>query len=335
MADIAEIVRCPSTHGPLTLDRTMEKFGSQNGTAYSFGDNIGRFLAPVAANDGNRSTRAFYEEGGWATDSDGLYEDTKKFVDTRPTSLRFTRACMERLQKYFSKGGQYLLDAGSGPIAHKELLGYGDNFDKRVCLDLSVPALHEAQRKLGDRGIYLQGDLTNLPIQSNVIDAVMSYHVIYQLPPDLQAAAFRELWRVLKPGGIAVIVYWWAEPKLPWKVERVANILLGKHEQTTNQTPQTASANVPDHNPHSFEWFRAQDWPFPYKLDTYRVVGNSFLQSSIPDDWRGAAFLKMLMTFQRLAPAYCGKHGLMPAIVLKKARTPEISRYVPDAMRKR
>lgn len=326
MADITEIVRCPSSHGALTLDRTAEKLVSQNGTAYSFGDNIGRFLVPMAANDGNRATRAFYEEGGWATDADGLYEDTKKFVDTRPTSLRFTRACMERLQKYFDKGGQYLLDAGSGPIAHEELLGYSEYFDKRVCLDLSVPALREARRKLGDRGIYLQGDLTNLPIQSNVIDAVMSYHVIYQLPPDLQAAAFRELWRVLKPGGIAVIVYWWAEPKLPWRVQRVANILLGKQEQTTSQTPQTASANVPDHNPLSFEWFKSQDWPFPYKLDTYRIVGNSFLQTSIPDDWRGAAFLKMLMTFQRLAPAYCGKHGLMPAIIIRKAPLAELSR---------
>ena len=293
MADIAEIVRCPSTHGSLTLDRTMGKFVAENGTAYSFADDIGHFLAPVAANDGNRSTRAFYDEGGWATDTDGLYEDTKKFVDTRPTSLRFTRACMERLQKYFNKGGQYLLDAGSGPIAHEELLGYSEKFDKRVCLDLSIPALREAQRKLGDRGIYLQGDLTNLPIQSNVIDAVMSYHVIYQLPPHLQAAAFRELWRVLKPGGVAVIVYWWAEPRLPWRVQRVANILLGKQEQTTNKTRQAASTSVPDHNPLSFEWFRSQDWPFPYKLDTYRVVGNSFLQNSVPDDWRGAAFLRL------------------------------------------
>lgn len=335
MADIAEIVRCPSTHRPLTLDRTTGKFVAQNGTAYSFTDNIGHFLAPVAANDGNRSTRAFYEEGGWATDADGLYEDTKKFVDTRPTSLRFTRACMERLQKYFNKGGQYLLDAGSGPIAHEELLGYSEKFDKRVCLDLSIPALREAQRKLGDRGIYLQGDLTNLPIQSNVIDAVMSYHVIYQLPPDLQAAAFRELWRVLKPGGVAVIVYWWAEPKLPWRVQRVANMLLGRKKQQPDPEPQTTQANVPDHNPLSYEWFRSQDWPFPYKLDTYRVVGNSFLKNSVPDDWRGAAFLRLLMTFQRLAPAYCGKHGLMPAIVIKKAPAPELSRYVPAALRKR
>lgn len=335
MANITEIVRCPSSHGPLKLDHAEGRFVSSNGTAYSFDDNIARFLTPVAANDGNRSTRAFYDEGGWAKDADGLYEDTKRFVDTRPTSLRFTRACMSRLQKHFNKGGQYLLDAGSGPIAHKELQGYGDKFAKRVCLDLSIPALREARRKLGDRGIYLQGDLTNLPIQSDVIDAVMSFHVIYQLPPDLQAAAFRELWRVLKPGGVAVIVYWWAEPKLAWRVERVANALLGKREQETDQTRQTESASVPDHNPLSFEWFSAQDWPFKYKLDVYRVVPNSFLKSSIPDDWRGAAFLGLLMTFQKVAPRYCGKHGLMPAIVVRKSHPSEPSRYIEASVRNR
>jgi len=318
LADISDIVRCPSSHERLTLDRAAGKFATTNGITYSFENEIGCFLASASENDGNRSTRTFYDEGGWAIDTDGLYEDTKRFVDTRPTSLRFTRACMTRLGKYFNTGGQYLLDAGSGPIAHKELLAYSDKFEKRVCLDLSVPALHEARRKLGDRGIYLQGDLTGLPIQSNVIDAVMSYHVIYQLPPHLQAAAFRELWRVLKPGGVAVIVYWWADPKLPRQVQRFADILRGKGRQPSYPTPQAAATNVPDHNPLSLEWFKSQDWPFRYKFDTYRIVANSFLQSSIPDDWRGAVFLGFLMTLQRLAPGYCGRHGLMPAIVLRK-----------------
>jgi hypothetical protein len=75
--------------------------------------------------------------------------------------------------------------------------------------------------------------------------------------------------------------------------------------------------DLPDHNPHSLEWFTSQDWPFSYKFDTYRIVGNSFL-NSVPDDWRGALFLGALMSFQRLAPGYCGKHGLMPAIVVRK-----------------
>ena len=333
MDEVAGILRCPVTHSPLVSDPATGRLRSSNGTAYDVFDDIGYFLEPVTSDTENRRTRAFYDEGGWSRDSSGLYEDTKRFVDTRPASLRFTRACMTRLKKYFKEGGQYLLDAGSGPIAHDELLQYSSNFKKRICLDLSAPALLEARRKLGGRGVYLQGDLTNLPIKSNTIDAVMSYHVIYQLPPSRQEAAFRELWRVLKPGGIAVIVYWWADPTLPKWIQRAANVLLGKMRQPAAEVAQPASANVPDHNPLSLQWFRTRNWPFKYRFDTYRVVGNGFLKSSIPSGWRGGTFLELLMVFQRLAPAYCGRHGLMPAIVIRKNETEEPPRYVLDKMR--
>lgn len=325
MDDLAEILRCPSTHTPLVRDPVTGRLESASGAAYDMVDDIGYFLEPAVPNTASARTRNFYEEAGWSVDSSGLYQDTKRFVDTRTTSLRFTRACMTRLRKYFTRGGRYLLDAGSGPIAHDELLQYGDKFEKRICVDLSAAALREARRKLGPRGIYLQGDLTNLPIQSDIVDAAMSYHVIYQLQPDRQAAAFREIWRVLKPGGIAVIVYWWPETKLAWRVERLARLMFGQIPQS-NSEEQSAGTDTPDHNPLSLGWFTAQNWPFRYSFDTYRVVGNSFLRNSIPDNWRGAAFLEGLMAFQKLAPSYCGKYGLMPAIVVHKARSPKLHR---------
>jgi hypothetical protein len=30
-----------------------------------------------------------------------------------------------------------------------------------------------------------------------------------------------ELWRVLKPGGVGVIVYWWSEAPLAWRIEKL------------------------------------------------------------------------------------------------------------------
>lgn len=297
---------------------------SPSGAAYAFKDEIGCFLQPVNEGEGNALTREFYDEGGgWAVDETGLYEETRRFVDTRPTSLRFTRACIRRLGKYFRRGGEYLLDAGCGPIAHNELLDYGDRFEKRICLDLSVSALREAKRKLGSRGVYLQGDLTNLPIKSNVIDAAMSFHVIYQLPTELQSQAFKELWRVLKPGGVAVVPYWWAFSTLPWKIRRVSDFVLGQQVAPGSAFAQPPNAKVPDHNPLTRRWFEAQTWPFEYSYDVYRAVGNGFLRECIPDDWRGATFLGLLMALQRAAPGYCGKHGRMPAIVIRKTSPSE------------
>jgi len=322
MAYLGGLLRCPSTGSELSLDPDQSLLRGQSGVSYSFAGQIGRFLEPVTEADANKATRAFYDEVGWAKDASGLYNDTAKFVDTRSAPLEFTRACMRRLKKHFGKGGQFLLDAGCGPIAHDELLEYGEKFEKRVCVDLSAAALAEAQRKLGDKGVYLQGDLTNLPIETGSVDAAMCYHVIYQLPAELQANAFKELWRVLKPGGVAVVVYNWPSPKLPWRIKRIAKALLGEGH---GATPVAANSNLPvgegaqpDHNLLTLEWFESQKWPFRYTLDTYRVVSNGFMRDAIPNNWKGDLFLKGLMLFQRLRPNYCGRYGEMPAIILHK-----------------
>ncbi len=315
------LLRCPSTGRPLSIDAESHLLRAEGGAAYSFADHIGRFLEPVTEADSNKATRAFYDNEGWGKHSSGLYRDTAKFVDTRPVSLKFTRDCMVRLNnKYFRKGGKYLLDAGCGPIAHDELLGYDAAFDKRVCVDLSVAALAEARRKIGDRGVYLQGDLTNLPIETGSVDAAMCYHVIYQLPEALQAKAFEEIWRVLKPGGVAVVVYWWTNPKLALRAERVARMLFGKQKRasTAAAEPAEAAAGKPDHNVMSLDWFTSKTWPFEYSFDTYRTVSNTMMRETIPNDWRGALFLKGLMLFQKLFPSYSGKHGEMPAIIIRK-----------------
>lgn len=323
MTYLGGLLRCPTTGSELSLDQERALLRGQSGVSYSFAGKIGRFLEPVTDADANKATRAFYDDVGWGKDASGLYNDTAKFVDTRKAPLEFTRACMRRLKKHFGKGGQFLLDAGCGPIPHDELLEYGEKFEKRVCVDLSAAALAEAQRKLGDRGVYLQGDLTNLPIETGSVDAAMCYHVIYQLPANLQATAFTELWRVLKPGGVAVVVYNWPRPKLPWRIRRIAGVLLGKGHgaparAAANSNTPSAEGSQPDHNLLSLEWFESQKWPFRYSFDTYRVVSNGLMSDAIPNNWKGAAFLKGLMLFQRLAPKYCGRHGEMPAIIIHK-----------------
>lgn len=342
VSTLSNILRCPRSHELLSYDDERHQFVTASGPAYAFDDAVGRFLEPVSDADENRKTRKFYDETGWAIGEDGLYADTRAFLDTRPAQMRFTRACMTRLSKYFRHGGTYLVDAGSGPIAHKELIEYGRKFEKRVCIDLSISALEEAKRKLGDRGVYLQGDLTNLPLQDNVADAVMCFHVIYQLPVNLQAKAFMELWRILKPGGVAIVPYWWADAKLP---DRLAGFFQLKRKlfgalrrnadpnnpPTQSQThQQEETVQAPDHNPLSYAWFKIQPWPFRYKVDIYRVVENSFMKRYVPGDWRGSLFLGALMLLQRVAPTYCGRNGVMPAIVIyKSVKDRTISHHEP------
>lgn len=174
-----------------------------------------------------------------------------------------------------------------------------------------------ARSKLGERGVYLQADLTSLPIQTGAVDAITCNHVIYQIPADQQAAVFKELWRVLKPGGVAVIVYWWRDTPLQWRLERLARMFAGRGGSNESDKP-TAVGSTPSHFPHSLQWFETQDWPFRYQIEPFRVIGNTFMRSYVSDGWAGKLFLEGVFALQQIAPSYCGRHGQMPAIVLRK-----------------
>ncbi len=313
---LLRILRCPETHQSMRLVSNAE-IAAAGGPVYSVRDSIARFLPAEAADDApSSSIRRFYEADGWSRDEKGLFSDTKAFVDTRAASLEYTRKCISRLNKHFRRGGRYLLDAGSGAIPHDELLQYGDAFERRVCVDLSVPALYEAQTKLGDRGLYVQGDLTNLPIATGSMDAVTCNHVIYQIPAERQAAAFIELWRVLKPGGIAVVVYWWPYSPLAARLEKLTK-LLGMHAATD---PLANDHQRPSlyHHCHSYAWFRQQQWPFRYRIESFRLVDNPFMRRFVSEDWRGQVLLNALYAAQIMAPGFCGRYGAIPTIVIHK-----------------
>jgi SAM-dependent methyltransferase len=310
-----EILRCPQTRATLKFDGA-QLITADRVSSYPIIGDIAHFLDDQSHAS---ETRSFYEKDGWKRDSDGVFGDTRAFVDTREVPLSFSRKCIRRLDTHFQRGGRFLLDAGSGPIAHEEYLEFGTHFERRVCVDLSAEALRVARSKLGARGVYLQADLTNLPIQTGSIDAVTCNHVIYQIPENQQAAVFKELWRVLKPGGVAVIVYWWRDTPLQWRLERLARMFAGRNGSKENDMP-SAVATTPSHFPHSLQWFETQDWPFRYQIEPFRVIGNAFMRSYVSDGWTGKLFLEGVFALQQIAPTYCGRYGQMPAIILRKDR---------------
>jgi SAM-dependent methyltransferase len=322
MRDLDSILRCPITSRPLSRGPDGHLHG-EDGVIYEVVDGIPCFLsetlrATARENDASQNVRDFYQNDGWKTGEDGMFKDTRSFVDTRPVAQRFSSRCTTRLGKYFKGGGKFILDAGSGPIPHEELLPYSDGYETRICVDLSLPGLKLAREKLGERGAYLQADITNLPLASNSIDAITCNHVIYQIPAEFQEAAFLELYRVLKPGGIAVIVYWWPQTPLVRTLGRAAKLM--RMLTGMRGVPPKANGAWPElyHHPHSLEWFKSRPWPFRYKLDIFRTITNSFTLSHVSDDWRGNLFLDGVYAFQQLAPRYCGERGVMPAIIIRK-----------------
>lgn len=315
--DLTEILQCPSTGAELhwSADGNL---ATADGQTYTVMDGIAGLLPRNGGDEGaavNDSVREFYETKGWVADDKGVFAETKAFSDTRSLSREFTDRCIRRMGRHFKKGGKYLLDAGSGPIPYEELMRYGDKFDKRVCVDLSVKGLWAAKQKLGDRGIYLQGDMTRLPLKTGSMDAVTCNHVIYQIPEEHQVAAWLELWRVLKPGGTAVVVYFSPNPRLSWRLEKAAKMLFG--DLSAKRGPSQWVDELP-HNVMPLSWFAERKWPFTYKLDSFRPVSQGFMRDRLPSDWRGRAFLNVLYAIQSAAPEFCGKYGQVPAFIIRK-----------------
>jgi SAM-dependent methyltransferase len=313
--DDLELLQCPSSKTPLHLEGDTNLVSADGRHVYPVRQGVACFVPDLATTepDAARDVRDYYGAKGWEADENGLFDDTRVFVDTREVPLEYTHRCIARLNKYFRQGGRHLVDAGSGPIAHEAYLQYSEAFESRVCLDFSFPALRQAKLKLGQKAVCLQGDLTNIPIRTGSVDAVTCNHVIYHIPLESQAAVFRELWRILKPGGVAVAVYAWKRAPIAGGLRRLAKLLMG------NSRP---AATAPEVNlffaAHTLEWFLSQNWPFRYRIDTFRIVDNDFMRSYIGDGWLGRVVLRGFYALQVLLPGFCGKYGAYPAIVIYK-----------------
>lgn len=73
-----------------------------------------------------------------------------------------------------------------------------------TCLDYSPDMMARARRRAGERGLrnvcFRQGDVGALPFADNSFDLVLSLNGFHAFPD--KEAAFRETFRVLKPGGV-------------------------------------------------------------------------------------------------------------------------------------
>jgi ubiquinone/menaquinone biosynthesis C-methylase UbiE/uncharacterized protein YbaR (Trm112 family) len=168
-----------------------------------------------------QDVQEFYDRIGWKKVDEKTYSDASQFEDLRSVSSDYISSCHRRVTRYIQRSGKYILDAASGPVQYEEYLAYSKHYDYRICVDISLLALKEASRKIGKKGLFIQANITNLPLAENCVDAIVSLHTIYHVQSEDQFMAFRELHRVLKPGATAAIVYSWG-----WRSPLMAFMLL-------------------------------------------------------------------------------------------------------------
>ena len=94
----------------------------------------------------------------------------------------------------------WITQDGGDRLAGKRILHFAP--EKAVMRQMRDNKLYETA-DLMQRGVTHQVDITKVPLPDASYDVVMSHHVLEHIPDD--RAAMRELFRLLKPGGFALL----------------------------------------------------------------------------------------------------------------------------------
>lgn len=296
-----------------------------------------RGVALSADEDVKAQVRAFYDSVGWKQIGEGIYQNAR-YEDLRPVSREYIQRCHLRLGKYLPRTGRQLLDAGSGPIQYPEYLEYSKGFQHRVCLDISRLALVEARERIRGHGLYVVGDIANLPFRGETFEGVVSLHTIHHLPGGEHQPSFFELYRVLRPSGRAVVVYSWGSrsPLMRLMAGPIAvgfwSLRLYRRLRRLNDSQACLAVETPANEAailagmpgtftykHNYRWVREYLSALPeLEVRVWRTVSTAFLRAFIHRRLFGGVWLRFLYWLEERAPHFLGRVGQYPMILFRR-----------------
>ena len=161
-----------------------------------------RYDAGWLAGDGGRKPFLSYVAADlsvhWSEELEALHEESSRthFID------RWTRgAIIERLRR--SAAPSLIADVGCSTGFLLEDLRDAFPHASLIGIDLVASGLRKAHDAVPEARL-LQADACELPIADAMLDAVVSANLLEHIPDDVRA--LREIARILRPGGHAVIV---------------------------------------------------------------------------------------------------------------------------------
>jgi ubiquinone/menaquinone biosynthesis C-methylase UbiE len=264
--------------------------------------------------------RQFYDRIGWSQIGEGLYQNAR-YEDLRPVSQEYIHKCHLRVKRYLPPQGRFFLDAGSGPVQWPEYLSYSEGYRYRVCVDISITALREARRRLGDHGLYVVADITHLPFAEDTFEGLVSLHAIHHLPLQEHRYAYLELQRVLQRGGRGAIVNGWHHPLLTRLALPIISLM-----RRLRGLPPKKDRKAEEEQQGTFVAKMTPTWlkkelhtcGIPFAIYPWRSFGPLLLRWFIRPEWGGKFWLRVLYWLEERFPRFFGEHGQYPIIVIWK-----------------
>lgn len=274
-----------------------------------------------------QEVRSFYDQIGWQKVAEGLYQNAR-YEDLRPVSAEYIHRCHLRVGRHLAPTGRFLLDAGSGPVQYPEYESYSRAYRHRVCVDLSIVALQEARRRLGNHALCVVADVANLPFARGVFDGAVSLHTLHHLPLTEQGRAYDELYRTLAEGRRAVVVNGWTDSplmrKTAWLVrlaERAGKWFSGRKEEAGEPSARPAQKEPTGTFVQKLNaaWLRELlDGKMPFEIFVWRSVSVRWMRALIHTPTGGKFWLRLLFWLEERAPRWFGENGQYPLVVITK-----------------
>ncbi len=184
----------------------------------------------IALQDRDTNAASCCGAGGCSTEVYTIMSDDYKELDGYNPDADLGLGCGLPTQFAKIKKGDVVIDLGSGAgndcfVARHETGETG----KVIGIDFTPAMIDKARANAEVRGFnnveFRQGDIEKMPVSANVADVVVSNCVLNLVPNKLNV--FKEIYRVLKPGGHFSISDIVLKGSLPEKIKTAAEMYAG------------------------------------------------------------------------------------------------------------
>lgn len=213
-----------------------------------------------------------------------FWEDADREYEDLADRMAIRKLLPKRMEKFADIGGGY------GRLANE----YLKRAKKPVIFDYSKTELEQAKETFGDKIDTKSGDIYELPFKDNELDGLMMIRVTHHLKDLPKAVA--ELYRVLKPGGVAVI-----EVANKRTLPKMARFVFGRSkvnpfDQTVANYPEISKDGFYNYHPKYVEQIFADAG---FTAEKVLSVSN-FRSKTLKKVFKTANLVKMENTAQQL-----------------------------------